>query len=149
MKKYTDDQAILFWRRFNFDKIPKRQIAKENGVCKDSVNKWIKKVKTNPELLKKASNGQNFSSNESKSKKVREWLNKNPTGVHKEFMKDTGIEISNSHFSTLKTKSNTKTKPVNEIAVIHQLQRELSFYKWWNEGERQGFIEQLLKELAK
>lgn len=135
--------------------------AKIMKVVKSTIHKWCKKVEQDKELLAKASSQlihNNSSTIVDKNKKadvVRNWLKLHPYECKRDFEAQTGMSVSHSQFSFLKkewqekgkaalteTITDTVTLPINEKLID-----ENSFLRWWNLGERQGFVDRLLKEL--
>jgi len=162
--KYTDNLAIKAWRRRNVDKVLCHDLAKEMKVSRDSLRNWINKVDATPKLLSIA-RGQDTPKpadkrkETSKSDEMREWLGKHPLGTRDEFIKDTKIQVSGSHFSTIRTKmgeNRITKKSKSDHAVVNdhikqfkKMKEDNAFLQWWNTGERNGFVDRLLREVAK
>jgi hypothetical protein len=64
-------------------------------------------------------------------------------------MTDTGITVSHSAFCYAKKTASTTKADWKRIPVENTLSDENAFLRWWNLGERQGFVDRLLIELKK
>jgi hypothetical protein len=96
---------------------------------------------------------------------IKEWLAKNPDGLFKQFNSDPEIKkikVHPSQFNSIKRNLKASPKPskkrktngvrkkrtngINNLASIQTIQdltEEVEFLRWWNQGERKGFVEKL------
>lgn len=142
-------------------------IMRRKHLSKTAVYNWIKKVDENPKLRSTAQmvkEGKLVKKNKSsieagsstevfltKADQIRAWLRNNPEGNKSEFIRWSGVEVSQSQFSQIKTKMNgANNPPVKEAVTSHiKYASENAFLRWWNIGERKGWVDRLLDELKK
>lgn len=170
MKRTTFDEAkaIDMWV-MKKQGTPVPYITKIMKVSKTAVYNWIKQVNKDPNLRAAAKLALAQSKQDkmykksapsveggSKADQIRAWLEKHPEGTKGEFVADTGMEISQSQFSDLKNKRFRGTKPykapdkiADTVTHISSLSQENDFLRWWNLGERKGWVDRLLSELKK
>ena len=123
------------------------------GISKGLAYTWFKRAKKEQKTPKK-SNGKG-----SKAPIIREWVRSNPNGTHKDFHRDTKIKVNGNYFSTLRCQTiremgvapthHSAKKPKIEKSSTHlkDLKKENEFLHWWLQGERQGFVDLLLKQI--
>lgn len=92
-----------------------------------------------------------------KADMIREFLKKKPEGTSTECGEKYGVEISSSQFSTIraqmaetakseaKQKSATKKKSPDQNRIL-KLERRIKYLEWVRIGEREGFVDDLLRE---
>jgi len=128
-KMCTHGRLISAWRMSEKDNLSVQDIAKKFGVSGSTIRAWLLAIPRYQELLD---------------------LAKSTTTVAKDYM------IPNLTVAIYKPKnsnSNGNGIPKNETSMeypvkyIEQLRDELAFMKWWNKGERLGYVERLLKAL--
>ena len=74
--------------------------------------------------------------------KLKEWLGEHPKGVRGEFARDTGLEVSQTYFHTVRQ----KLLPRN--ATPGTLQEENRYLRWVCEGLERGFFARRKEELG-
>lgn len=94
-----------------------------------------------------------------KSQKIVEWLQEHPNGIREQFVMQTGVQINPSWWYRVKARmrsgngvSATKEAPTESVSKITRttqanLVAEIEFLRWWNLGERKGWVERLLQQL--
>lgn len=126
-KKYTDELAIRAWVLHESGMIG-NQIGKALKVSQDTIYKWIKIVKGNPNIYKQALESADY-------KKLVE--------SQKSDDKENTLPVGKSYHS-IKSFVENYTKE-----ECKKLQDDNAFLRWWNEGERAGWVDRLLHELDK
>jgi len=121
-KKYTDTKAIEVTVMSKSGKTVK-EICNKFKIATDTVYKWIKIVNSNPDLFKK----------------VAETLKENA----REEAKENTLPVGKSYHS-IKSFVENYTKE-----ECQKLQDDNAFLRWWNAGERAGWVDRLLQELGK
>lgn len=114
----TDGRMILVWRKSK-EGHPHDELAAKYKVSVSTIGKWIREVNDDPDLRLAANS----------ERKI--------------------VVSTNNISSQNKPKTNgVKSKsPKKDLEIIARLQDELAFMKWWNKGERSGYVERLLKLL--
>lgn len=104
----------------------------------------------------------------SKKAFVKKWLKTANVKIASEFTKETGVEINPAYFYKIKSDykekpvkkkkkpangANGKTAPKKPTAnppskniVVKALEEEVAYLRWWNLGERNGWVDRLLKD---
>jgi len=94
----------------------------------------------------------------SKADSIRDFLGKHPEGSLADFMEKTGIEASHSQFSGIKkqvqesgsmkstVQSSGTSKRSSSNKRIEQLEHRIKYLEWVRIGEREGFVDELLRE---
>lgn len=164
----TDDKAIEAYKMYHDQNKSVETIAKHFGVSGKSIYNWLTKVeekglnKKKKQLALPLDKSTELTRGE-KRKIIEKWLNEHPNGLFNQFIKDTGLSIHSSYFYNLraihnaahgqndtpKNGSNSKSssKDAQSIETIQKLLDENEFLKWWNEGERKGYVEKLLHQM--
>jgi predicted transcriptional regulator len=147
-------QAIKISHNANITPIGEHTDEIEDNVIVDALNKAITKERKI----------RNRKGKPTKCSIIRKWIDTNPKGNRTDYIKDTGDEVTHSQFHCAKTygvKEETaiikrpvrkKASPqiiLESITNQDKLIDENSFLRWWNLGERQGFVDRLLEELEK
>lgn len=154
-KMFTVERGIKAYRLFKKSG-QIRNTARSMGCSEKAVKNWIHKVKHTPSLKAEAEStikGEIKPTKETKAQKIRDWLVEHPNGTHKECKKALKINVASSQFSDLtrkqrKDNNQPQKQPQLNKAVV-TLERENAFLRWWNQGEREGFIDKLLEEISK
>lgn len=164
---FDEKKAIAMWV-MHHNGVTIHDIMRRKHLSKTAVYNWIKKVEEDPtmkstatmvlkgqarEVKKNKSSIEAGSSTEvflTKADQIRAWLKNNPEGTKSEFIRWSGMEVSQSQFSQIKTKMNGNNPPVKEAVTSHmKYASENAFLRWWNIGERKGWVDRLLEELKK
>lgn len=144
--KYTDAKAVKVHRLRN-EGHTWAEIQERMGISADTALRWNRKVEDDPSLKARANGNGNGMANT-----ARAWLRKHPTGSHADFVEAHG-SISTSYFSTLRKQvTNGKNgkqlkEAVSTLPSDDQLKEDNDFLRWWNKGERRGWVDRLLREV--
>lgn len=152
-------------------------IANKLIIARSTVANYLKKHENYPEIFERAREeiekitGESFTAPirhsarpKNNGDKARDWLKTNPEGTYNEYRTVTKNKIATSHFYKIrkeikegkKTKKQAKNKSNGVKAtsleptttkINRSLQEENDFLKWWNQGERKGWVTKLLDEL--
>lgn len=119
----TDGRMILAWRSRE-EGYSLEEVGEKFGVSGRTISKWVGEVNDDPELRLAANS----------EKRIVPQAN----------------NISKRHGGAPKPNGKPKAKkPKKDLEYVARLEDELAFMKWWNNGERSGYVERLLKLLAK
>lgn len=175
-KKYTNAKGLRAYR-LRKDGNSYSEIAKKIGnVSIDSIRLWCFKVakeKGDTEMLatkrktpRRSGNGKSRTIN--KADILRDWfktvpqrLNMRAVDAYGQFSRETGVKMQQPYFNTLRRKLReankakgreiraTVVKRANTMKKSVDLQKEVDYLRWWNQGERSGWVDRLLNEVQK
>lgn len=149
--KYTDAKAVRVYKLRN-EGNTWAEIQDRIGISADTAMRWYKKVEDDSALRKKAGGPRTKDNSKSMANTARAWIRKNPEGTHAQFVKKHG-DISTSYFSTLRSQvkngksSKELEQSINNLPSDDQLREDNDFLRWWNNGERRGWVDRLLREV--
>ena len=174
--KFTPEKAIKAWVMHD-QGFTGAVIAKELGCHRDTVRAWVALVNTDKTLLQKAQKQTSFEATlppeepavvapareGSKRELIEAWIRDYPLGTHADYNRQAKKKdrVATGYFSTLRTRL-CKEHPVQvspppppptpaefNAKVYDNLAQENKFLRWWNLGERHGWVDRLLAETAK
>jgi hypothetical protein len=137
----TDGKMILAWRGNN-EGDGYGYLSDRFGVSDRTISKWIKKVNNDPDLLAKAKSKDKVTAN---ANNISSRAKRTPNG---KVIK--GSPSGAFNFSSTRSSKKKKVSPKtvkDDLAYTAKLEDEIAFMKWWNNGERNGYVERLLKAL--
>jgi transposase len=134
VRTYTEAKAIQAWV-MRKKKQRTKIVADTFNITTKSVSNWIRRVNNNKDLLARAQLASGSYSQIAKA------------ALEQQIAK---AAFEQSSLSDAKTA--TPVGEISEICLQHvnvheQLTDENAFLRWWNFGERKGWVDRLLKEL--
>ena len=146
--KRTDKKAAEVWIANRLNGVSQAVIAEKYGIGSRAICHWIEYVEYNPELLKKAENRNiddlsDDPANPEYLPVVKPKNSKRKKGGKGKAKKTTfyrRLKELEKETPAVKTRRSNQEK-------IKTLEADAKFYKWWAQGERDGFIDRLLREI--
>jgi len=160
-RKFTPAKAYSAW--LFLKTMTREEAGKKLRVSADTVSRWAAKLEEDPDLMKEAkkshqklveqmkhihskANGQ--PKNGEKKEAIRSWMQKNPKGTYQDFLEATGIKnINANYFHQTRHKIRRESGKAQEGDLDFYRDR-CAYLEWWNDGERQGFVDRLLDDIA-